>query len=354
MRRLSTETKMPITCKMRLSPTIEESIAFAKMLEESGCKMLTVHGRKKDVASYFHAPYDWDSIAKIVENVSIPVVANGGIKTLNDAQRCIQVTKAQAVMVGSKTNKKQQTFLIRITPLFHIAGLLTNPALFSGVAVDPCDLAREFIQLSIEHPVSIPIMRGILVKMLLEQVQKYKDLREELVTAVSPEEADACVQEIQRRAKEGLDGEDPYAVGAIPWDKSVESRLAFSLVPGDGLQLWFEAMAFTRAPQGKKRGPGSQVSGGWVIVMGIGKRNFPYAALKALRESVNARAWVLRHNAVYLDVPDDALYASIKETRHVKVYYKISPEEVNAGEEEEEAAEKGKEPPHKQSKQESN
>lgn len=234
---------------------------------------------------------------------------------------------------------------------------MTNPALFSGVAVDPCDLAREFIQLSIEHPISIPIMRGILVKMLLEQIQKYKDLREELVTAVSPEEADACVQEIQRRAKEGLDGEDPYKVAAIPWDKSVESRLAFSLVPGDDLQLWFEAMAFTRAPQGKKRGPGSQVSGGWVIVMGIGKRNFPYAALKALRESVNARAWVLRHNAVYLDVPDDALYASIKETRHVKVYYKISPEEASndgSGGEKDEKDEKGEEqPPHKQSKQES-
>ena len=221
---------------------------------------------------------------------------------------------------------------------------MINPALFSGVAIDPCDLAREFIQLTIEHPVSIPIMRGLLVKMLLEQVQKYKDLREELVTAVSPEEADACVQEIQRRAKEGLDGEDPYKVGAIPWAKSEESHLLFSLVPGDGFQLWFEPMAFTRAPQGKKRGPGAQVSGGWVIVMGIGKRNFPYAALKALRESVNARAWVLRHNAVYLDIPDDALYAGIKESKHVKVYYRISPEDVSGKEE----------PPQKQPKQESN
>ena len=92
---------------MRLAPTIEESIAFAKMLEESGCKMITVHGRKKDVASYFHAPYDWDAIAKIVENVSVPVVANGGIKTLEDAQRCLQVTKAQAVMVGSKKKNKR-------------------------------------------------------------------------------------------------------------------------------------------------------------------------------------------------------------------------------------------------------
>lgn len=192
-------------------------------------------------------------------------------------------------------------------------------------------------------------MRGILVKMLLTQIQKYKDLREELVTAVSPEEADACVQEIQRRDKEGLDGEDPYEVAPIPWDKSEENRLVFSIVPGDDLKLWFEAMAFTRAPQGKKRGPGSQVSGGWVIVMGLGKRNFPYTALKAMRDSVNARAWVLRHNAAYMDIPDDALYASIKETRHVKVYYKITKEEEK---EEEKGGEE--EPPQKQLKQDSN
>lgn len=242
---------------------------------------------------------------------------------------------------------------------------MTNPALFSGVPVDPCDLAREFIQLTIDHPVSLPIMRGILVKMLLPMIQKYKDLREELVTAVSPEEADVCVQEIQRRDKEGLDGEDPYKIDAIPWDKSDESRLAFSLVPGDGFEPWFEPMAFTRAPQGKKRGPGSQVSGGWVIVMCLGKRNFPYTALKALRDSVGARAWVLRHNAVYLDIPDDELYAKIKESKHVKVYYKINNEEEEVNEEgnknngdesekEEVKNEEEKEPPHKQSKQESN
>ena len=201
---------------------------------------------------------------------------------------------------------------------------MTNPALFSGVTADPCDLAREFIQLAIEHPVPLPVTRGILVKMLLPLIQKYKDLREELVTAVSPEEADACAEEIQRRTRAGLDGADPYEVAALPWDKTAEARLALSLVPGEGFEAWYEPMAFTRAPQGKRRGPGSQVSGGWIIVMGLGKRNFPYTALKALRDSVGARAWVLRHNAVYLDVPDDALYEQVKTTRHVKVYYKIN------------------------------
>ena len=101
VKRLRAETNMHVSCKMRLSDTVEETVAFAKMLEESGCQLLTVHGRTKDKVSYYDTPVDWDSIAKVVENVSIPVVANGGIKSLKDVQRCFQVTKAQAVMVGS-------------------------------------------------------------------------------------------------------------------------------------------------------------------------------------------------------------------------------------------------------------
>lgn len=93
---------MCVSCKMRLSGSVEESVAFARMLEDSGCQLLTVHGRTKDAVSYSDAPVDWESIGRVVESVSIPVIANGGIKSMEDAQRCLQVTKAQGVMVGSK------------------------------------------------------------------------------------------------------------------------------------------------------------------------------------------------------------------------------------------------------------
>lgn len=44
---------------------------------------------------------------------------------------------------------------------------MTNPALFEGVAHDPCDLALEFVAICREHPVHAIVARGILVKMLL-------------------------------------------------------------------------------------------------------------------------------------------------------------------------------------------
>ena len=44
---------------------------------------------------------------------------------------------------------------------------MTNPALFEGVAHNPCDLALEFVDICRDHPVHAIVARGILVKMLL-------------------------------------------------------------------------------------------------------------------------------------------------------------------------------------------
>ena len=96
---------MPVSCKMRLSESVEETVAFARMLEDSGCQLLSVHGRPKGMASYYDTPVDWEAIGSVVRSVSIPVIANGGIKSLEDARRCLQVTGAQGVMVGSKHQK---------------------------------------------------------------------------------------------------------------------------------------------------------------------------------------------------------------------------------------------------------
>ena len=49
----------------------------------------------------------------------------------------------------------------------NTAGLMANPALFEGKHHDPCDLALEFVDICLEHPVTAVVARGIIVKMLL-------------------------------------------------------------------------------------------------------------------------------------------------------------------------------------------
>ena len=71
---------------------------FAKRVEGAGACMVTVHGRVRDMI--YAGEVDFDEIAKVKRSVKIPVVANGGIFSKEDAERMIRETGADAVMVA--------------------------------------------------------------------------------------------------------------------------------------------------------------------------------------------------------------------------------------------------------------
>ena len=71
---------------------------IAKMAQDNGFAMLTVHGRTRQDAYLGHAEYD--TIAQVVQSVSIPVVANGDITDTQKAQNVLKHTQAAAVMIG--------------------------------------------------------------------------------------------------------------------------------------------------------------------------------------------------------------------------------------------------------------
>ncbi|CAE8632007.1 unnamed protein product, partial [Polarella glacialis] len=110
--------RVPVTCKMRIYADLQKTIRFAKMLEEAGCSLLTVHGRQRDRALQ-HAPANWSFIRAVREAVRIPVVANGGVSSRASAERCLRQTGCVAVMVATE--------------------LLTDPELFAGPAREPCE-----------------------------------------------------------------------------------------------------------------------------------------------------------------------------------------------------------------------
>ena len=64
--RLVKETHIPITCKIRVLEDDEATIAFAKMLEDAGCSLLTVHGRTKTQTNPKTTTADWSRIARVV------------------------------------------------------------------------------------------------------------------------------------------------------------------------------------------------------------------------------------------------------------------------------------------------
>ena len=93
-------TRLPLTAKIRLSVGLDGQALkeFCIMLEDEGIDMLSVHARLKE-ESFARKPR-WEWIARIKEWLGIPVIANGGIFTVQDAKDCLRVCGADGLMLG--------------------------------------------------------------------------------------------------------------------------------------------------------------------------------------------------------------------------------------------------------------
>ena len=91
---------IPVTLKIRTgwSPKSRNGVEVAKIAEESGVQLLTVHGRTKECR--FKGEAEYDTIADIKQNISIPVIANGDIDSPQKAKQVMQHTNADGLMIG--------------------------------------------------------------------------------------------------------------------------------------------------------------------------------------------------------------------------------------------------------------
>lgn len=91
---------VPVTVKIR-SGWDEKSInalEIAKVVEKAGASAITVHPRTRSQG--YSGKANWNIIKQIKENVKIPVIGNGDIKTCYDAKKMLKETKCDAVMIG--------------------------------------------------------------------------------------------------------------------------------------------------------------------------------------------------------------------------------------------------------------
>ena len=94
------QTDLPLSVKIRLGSDADSSAlkTFCSILEGEGVDMLTVHARFK------HEPFArdprWAYIAEIKECIKIPVIANGGVFSIEDAEKCLRVSGADGLMLG--------------------------------------------------------------------------------------------------------------------------------------------------------------------------------------------------------------------------------------------------------------
>jgi tRNA-dihydrouridine synthase len=180
--RLTKELKVPVTCKIRVLPTLEATLSLARRLEAAGCALLTVHGRTRTNMKQAITATDWAAIAAVKAAVGIPVIANGSIACAEDVRACLAATGVDGVMVSEAILENPGLFSDSIPtggPLREAldawaATTKALPATLPGHAAWPEDIprvnsigmAKRYCEISAAHRSTIGIVKSHVIKML--------------------------------------------------------------------------------------------------------------------------------------------------------------------------------------------
>lgn len=95
------EVSIPVSVKMRLGYSKDDSLRIAGMVRDAGADFITVHGRT--VSMGFSGESDWQAVRKVAEALDIPVLANGDARNEEMAVSLLKETGAAGVMLGRAT-----------------------------------------------------------------------------------------------------------------------------------------------------------------------------------------------------------------------------------------------------------
>jgi tRNA-dihydrouridine synthase B len=125
---------LPVTLKMRTGwdDSSRNAPRLARLAEDAGVRMITVHGRTR--CQFYNGRADWDFIARVKQAVGIPVIGNGDVVTLDDVTAFFEKSGADGVMIGRGTYGRPW-FLRRVIEFLRTGRRLPDPPLAEQHAI---------------------------------------------------------------------------------------------------------------------------------------------------------------------------------------------------------------------------
>ena len=124
---VSSAISKPVTVKLRIGfeNVPVDIVDIARRIEDAGAKAIAIHGRTRQ--QYYSGKADWDTIRRVKEAVSIPVIGNGDVDSPMKAEAMIRETGCDEVMVGRAVRGNPWIFR-ELNHYFATGELLERPS----------------------------------------------------------------------------------------------------------------------------------------------------------------------------------------------------------------------------------